>query len=202
MFSRSTLLSAFAVMVLASSVPAQDLGPKIAQFAQDHLGKKVGNGECTSLAEIAIRKAGGKHFSDLGPSGPDADYVWGKLVVKLTPQSASAKDIQPGDIIQFRNVNLSQAVKKTGRDGSWSSRTETASFSHHTAVVQAVKGNFVDVLQQNIGSGDMTDAQKRVVQKGKLVVGTFSTHDTVQGATINARYTFTSGTMWVYRAVK
>ena len=120
MFSRSTLLSSLAVIALAASAPAQDIGPKIVQFAQDHLGKKVGNGECTSLVEEAIRSAGGRHYVHLGPNGPNSDYVWGKLVVKLTPQSASAKDIQPGDIIQFRDVSLCNPPRE--REGTAAGR--------------------------------------------------------------------------------
>ena len=66
----------------------------------------------------------------------------------------------------------------------------------------ALKGNFVDLLQQNTGTGEMTDAQKRVVQKATLAVGSFTTSEVVRGTTIESRYTFTGGTMWVYRAFK
>jgi hypothetical protein len=51
-------------------------------------GKKVGDGQCISLAVEALRYAGAKRY----PFDPSGDYVWGRPV-------ASFKEALPGDII-------------------------------------------------------------------------------------------------------
>ena len=82
--------------------------------------------------------------------GPDSDYVWGTLVADVhitatsltAPASAFAK-VQPGDVIQFRNVVIS--------DSGW-----TYTFSHHSALIvgveqsNGVNDGTVTVLEQNV----------------------------------------------------
>lgn len=109
------------------------------------LGRQIGNGECATLADTYIRSGNGVAFSRLGPTGADADYVWGTLVSTITSQSKVARGAVPGDVIQFRNANF----RWTYPNGSW----RTASAAHHTAVVAAVSrdGGKVCVLHQNVG---------------------------------------------------
>ena len=60
----------------------------VVSFAQRNLGKTVlppastrapSDAQCTDLAEAALISAGGKTEAQLGPTGPDANYVWGTL---------------------------------------------------------------------------------------------------------------------------
>ena len=69
----------------------------VVSFALHNLGQPVGDGECFTLADRALRNAGAKSAADYGPVVPDGDYVWG------TPVSLSS--LRPGDIVQFRDYS-------------------------------------------------------------------------------------------------
>lgn len=94
---------------------------KIHEFAVDHLGMQVGNGECWTLAADALIYAGAK---------PAEGYVFGDKI----PMSG----IQAGDILQFENA-LFVGTTYWLRLG----------FPHHTAIVDTVQGTTVVILHQN-----------------------------------------------------
>jgi hypothetical protein len=153
----------------------------VVNFAEAHLGLKVGpQGECTDLVDAAYAAAGAESETKLGPTGPDADYVWGTLVSTLTTTSQSLAGILPGDVIQFRNVTLVHTTHNP--DGSWYTTTKSA--SHHTAIVESISGSTINVLEQNVGSATTPDSVRRTVQRG-----TYDLAD-LQG-----------GTMWVYQPI-
>jgi hypothetical protein len=127
---------------------------QVVEFCEQHLGQKVGNGECWTLAEDALHSAGfkGSHGNNPGKG----DYVWGKLVLDFesgtagpTAAAGALADVTPGDVIQFRDATF----KAHGR---WES------FGHHTAVVRSVdlKEQTISFLQQNFGG--------KTVKEGKL----------------------------------
>ncbi len=115
-------------------------------IARDYFGKQVGDGECAELANIALRKLNLKTFYHLGPTGFDADYVWGDLITTLSPENRNGSALRRGDVLQYRN--FSQEYSKDGSDGRW-----TSSASHHTSVVARVSadGRHVCVYEQNVG---------------------------------------------------
>jgi hypothetical protein len=193
------LLTAFVLIAAASSASAEDLGPQVAKFAQEQLGKKVGDGQCSTLAAAAVKAAGGRHVSTLGPTGKDANFVWGRRIVTLTPKSDSAKDVKPGDIIQFRDVAFTKKEKTTAEDGSWKTWNSDLSLPHHTAIVRAVKDNFLEVLHQNYGPEGTSEDAKKVVQAATIWVGSPRTSRQSGTATTETQYSFTKGTIWVYR---
>lgn len=150
-----------------------ELNRQILQFGTDNLGKKVGDGECASLVFAAFDKVGAKPPADLPAPKPPMmkdDFVWGRL---LEPK----EEILPGDIIQFRDVE----IKIVGRNFMYN-----YSYPHHTAIVAEVKGKqkFI-VFQQNVGSPDKTDEQRRIVQKDSL--------------DLSAKV---KGTVWFYRPLE
>jgi Ca2+-binding RTX toxin-like protein len=117
-----------------------NLGSQVVEFALANLDTQVGGGECTDLAMAALQAAGAKTTDDFGVTGPDADYVWGTLIVTYRPGDAlSALDgVQAGDIIQYRDVTITS-------DFAWFSAY------HHTAVVQENHGNgLFTILEQNV----------------------------------------------------
>jgi hypothetical protein len=69
------------------------------------VGKKVGARECWDLGEESLKQAGAMTSNDLGPVGPDTDYVWGDPVKNL-------KDVQAGDIIQLRDHEVETETAK------------------------------------------------------------------------------------------
>jgi hypothetical protein len=148
-----------------------DLNTQVLGYALAQLGQQVGDGQCAALADAALKSAGALSFSDLGPTGDDADYVWGNLVATLTTDGHDASTVAPGDMIQFRDVTF--VTTTINPDGSWSQSTML--FPHHTAVVESVDNNVITILQQNV-DGDMT----------------------VRESTINLD-DMTQGTMWVYQ---
>jgi hypothetical protein len=159
----SRLLAAgvvFALGFCAVGVAGEEppLGEKVLAYCRQHKGEQVGEGECSNLAEEALRSAGAKGRGADDPG--EGDYVWGKLVFRLEREGSGLKstgsraDIKPGDVIQFRDA------KFQGRRGS-ASYTLTA--PHHTSVVVRVedKGRTLRVLHQNW-------AGKKVVREDML----------------------------------
>jgi hypothetical protein len=178
----------------ATEAPPKYVNAQVLHFAQDHLGQQVGDGECSTLAQKAVADAGGKPFDSLGPTGPDADYVWGERITTLTPSAGSVDDIQPGDIIQFRNVKLTKTVETHHPDGSSSTMSNTQDMTHHTAIVRSLHGEQIEVLQQNVMGN-------RTVQVGTIWADSYTDPQQVlpDGTKVLTTYTFNGGTMWVYR---
>jgi hypothetical protein len=138
------------VILLVSAAPAgqQSLGDKIIAFCQEHKGQQVGDGECASLANQALRSAGAK---GRGPDSPNkGDYTWGTQTFYIEAQESAPRiegktsDIKPGDIIQLRDVKF-----KGRRPGG----TYSMTFAHHTAIVAGVEegGQVVHIFHQNFG---------------------------------------------------
>ena len=159
-------------------IPA--VNQKVLAFAEANVGKEVGNGQCTDLADAAYAAAGAEPESKLGPTGPNADYVWGTLVSTVTTANHSLAGVLPGDVIQFRDVTLVHTT--TNSNGSWYTTTLTA--AHHTAIVESVSGSTIYVLEQNVGSADTPVSVRHTVQHGAYKL------DDLQ-----------SGTMWIYQPI-
>lgn len=148
----------------ADSPPA--LNAAVIKYCESKLGKRVGGGECSHLANEALRVAGAE-FTQTGADGkkiPDSpnpgDYVWGTLIKtysvdektrKVTDSDPKVKCL-PGDIIQFRGVKTSEGVTAP----------------HHTAIVRTVDdaGNPTGIYQQNVNQ--VKGADGRVVVKATL----------------------------------
>ena len=124
-----------------------DIAQQVMNFINQKMGMRHGNGECFTLADDALKKAGAKSAADFGTVTEDADYVWG-TAVKLG-------DVKPGDLIQFRNYQYVRTIKTTNADGSWSEKDEKEGRPHHTAIVEQVNGDgSIVVLEQNARKGD------------------------------------------------
>jgi len=67
---------------------------KIVEFAVQNMGKKIGDGQCWGLANLAYRHAGIRHRGG---------YVWGRRIHWQT------EGVRPGDIIQFANARYPYA---------------------------------------------------------------------------------------------
>lgn len=151
------------------------LNQKIYYYALSNLGKQLGDGECATLTYQALKAAQAKNFHELGPTGQNADYVWGKLVAIVTPAQKKLSSVQVGDIVQFRDVSTYKKITKP--DGSWQSWTDR--YAHHTAIVAGISGHQILLFQQNVGN----DPQRRkTVQTGRIDLDTLR-----------------AGTLWIYR---
>lgn len=147
------------------------LNQVIARWAAGRTGHRVGDGQCWTFAETALRQAGARTSNDImGADGvnSDADYVWGTEV--------SLANVQPGDIVQFRYYS----VHIESPDGS--GREESRGEPRHTAIVAAVGANgAITVLEQNVPDGG-------AVRRTTLF---FRDSDTVT----------TNGNWWFYRPI-
>jgi hypothetical protein len=98
--------------------------PRIAAYCVAQKGRKVGNGECWTLADEAFKSTGARR--------PGSDMrVWGRRV------DPAKEAIKPGDVVEFRSARFSDGII-TG--------------SAHTAVV--VKGGGQEsftIAEQNWG---------------------------------------------------
>ncbi len=124
------------------------LNKKVLQFAEQKLGKKVGNGQCWTLADEALRSADAKRP---GRQGYGA-YQFGK-------QLGKKEKLLPGDVLQMYNVLL--RYPKSFQQ-----------FPLHTAIVSKVEGTKIEVLNQNVGA-DMTVKRTRfdlrALKRGKII---------------------------------
>jgi hypothetical protein len=115
---------------IRKTVPPK-LNGKVVQFARASLGKKVGNGECWTLADQALRHASARR--------PGRD---GLAVYAFGRQLGGREKLLPGDILQFEKAEFYHKDQK-----GWSSH----SMPHHTAVIYKVAGSKVTLLHQNVG---------------------------------------------------
>ncbi len=110
--------------IVRREAAAIQVGASVLDFAVKAKGTKIGDGECWTLADIALSRAGAAH--------PDV-YVFGR---RLRADEAP----RGGDIIQFESVRLERG------GGAFQS------FPHHTAVVSRARGRVVSLLHQNWGA--------------------------------------------------
>ncbi len=182
------------------------LGQRVHTFATNRSGQQVGSGECFDLADQALRSAGARSAADYGDVSADADYRWGNAVQLV--------DVQPGDVLQFRDYEVTVEVvvrsTKTFRDGSTEEsedvQTETYARPHHTAVVSSrLSGGRLRVLEQNAPPRGSSTPQ-RVVRSNEIhTTGSTSTQTSVRqetDGTVRTETTTTitvTGTIWAYR---
>jgi hypothetical protein len=147
----------FVIALQTSSKPAVSPGQTIVEFCESSVGKQVGIGECSSLAEAALKAVGAqpRRKTDWPMLG---DYVWGDLAYKIDfvaapdlsgnrqmsegPTREARLKVVPGDIIQFRDVHF---VHIDGGSRTW------ITMPHHTAIVGAVSpdGRTWGIYEQN-----------------------------------------------------
>jgi hypothetical protein len=96
------------------------------QFAVDNYGQTVGDGECWTLADQALRFAGAQPPG----TGGLGIYQFGR---QLDPD----EDILPGDVMQFWNARF------VYDDGSWQYMPQ------HTAIVYDLAGSSITLINQN-----------------------------------------------------
>ena len=144
-------------------------------YARQNSGSVVGNGQCWTLVEEALKDADGQTSNKLmkGKVTANGDYVWGTLLGTQVQAQAKTLKLQPGDIIQFRNYTCSQ-------DGG-----DPDTRPHHSAIIASVNSDgSVEVYESNVPDGDLT------VQKRTLYIRSGTVDDTSIKVT---------GKMWFYR---
>lgn len=127
---RSILVLLLSLPLLLAAQSLSDTPEAVARYAEAHLGRKVGRGECWDLAQHALNEAGARW---------DGYYGFGeKLDTTTVP-------VQRGDVVQFEGVVVE---RRTG-----SSLTQET-MGHHTAIVLSVgaSGRYT-LAHQNFGRG-------------------------------------------------
>jgi hypothetical protein len=131
--------------------PSAALREKVVKFCKEHMGQTVGDGECGTLAQAALREAGARPVNEFAEGPGAGDYAWGELVFVLEVKDGKRKrepadaKARPGDVIQYRDA----AFRKGGG---------IAVFPQHTAIVAEVKsnGDLVVYEQNNLGKKEVT----------------------------------------------
>jgi hypothetical protein len=163
----------------AVPVSAANMADQIVAYPTGQYGKRVGDGECFTLTDRALRAAGAKSAADYGRITRNGDYVWGRDV--------DLSDLKPGDVIQFRSYRYDREI--VTQDGN--RRTTNTDFQerpHHTAIVESVDGNgAVTVLEQNVPHHGPVRRNQLFFTAGTTTSG---------GATTTIRV---QGTVWFYR---
>lgn len=124
----------------------------IASWSEAKIGQQVGDGECWTLANEAL-KAVGTQCSSRGqePCMPSQSYTHGHIVYSFIPAKSPYPEprggileagVARGDIIQLLSAHFK------GKDGS----QKWAGAPDHTAVITGVDPNGVlKVVEQNVG---------------------------------------------------
>jgi hypothetical protein len=154
------------------------MADEIVSYARERLGERVGDGECFTLVDRALRNAGAKSAADYGEVTPDADYVWGA--------SVGLSDLRPGDVIQFRDYRFERTVETSDSEGT-ATETHSEERPHHTAIVEVVDGSTVTVLEQNAPDGQPVLRTVLYFDNSHVAAGDTTTTVTV------------SGSWWFYR---
>ena len=150
------------------------MAQQIMNFITPKMGTRHGDGQCFTLADDALKKAGAKSAADFGTVTEDADYVWG-TAVKLS-------DVKPGDLIQFRNYQYVRTIRTDSPDGSWSEKDDKQGRPHHTAVVEQVNGDgSLVVLEQNAPKGESVTRNTLLFKSGTSESGNTKTTVKVTG---------------------
>jgi hypothetical protein len=143
----------------AAPVRVADIGDDVnmdVRAAAGHLvGQKVvGTGECYDLADSVLRGAGAKSAPDFDKvtKSRNQDYKWGTKI--------DLKDAKPGDILQFRNhqvtVDVVKKVTKTYPDGHKTTTVDKSSTPYK-------RGQHTSIVLSNDGNGQMTVAEQHVI---------------------------------------
>ncbi|MES2589406.1 MAG: hypothetical protein V4622_10530 [Bacteroidota bacterium] len=142
-----SLFFALSSQTIDSEIP--ELNQKIIDFVNQHIGKKVGRGECWDLAQIPLEELGATW---------DQQYVFGKKI------NIEKETVFPGDIIQFEKVVIQYTV---------GNKQITENFYHHTAIVyEVLEKGIYKIAQQNTEKGkkvtiDLLNTNNK--KKGKMI---------------------------------
>jgi hypothetical protein len=162
-----------------AAAPTAAIAESVVSYASRRLGRRVGNGECFTLADRALRHAGARSAADYGAILPDGDYVWGTEV--------SLANLRPGDIVQFRDYSCT-VTTVTETDSATNTDERVQERRHHTAIVErAGPDGAVTVLEQNSPPGSAVVRTELFFRSGRTESDARTTTVTV------------GGTLWFYR---
>jgi hypothetical protein len=149
------------------------IGQQVVTYARGQHGHRVGDGQCFALADRALRNANARSAADYGTVTREADYQWGT--------SVTLAELQPGDVIQFRDYVFQRVTVTTDSSGT-TREEESGDRPHHTAIVERVNGNGdVTVLEQNIPDGGPVRRTHLFFTAGTTTSGNRTVTITVQG---------------------
>jgi hypothetical protein len=163
----------------------KSLGDRIVAFCKEHRGKRVGNGECTTLAAAALQAAGaqsrgpfnsgtGSGAGDLGREMPrPGEFNWGELFYSVERDGTKLKEtgefqaVRPGDLVQYYDVLL---VGSTDIGDEYTARAK-----RHTAIVFGVnrQERTLRLYHQNYNGRKAVTADKMYLadlQQGRLSI--------------------------------
>ncbi|MDB5391760.1 MAG: hypothetical protein JWM11_7406 [Planctomycetaceae bacterium] len=141
---RSHRIAVFAcsltIALLVTGLHSEDqdlpkLNRMVLKFAEVHLGKQVGDGECWTLAAEAL--------ADAGAQQPGIDDI---PVYEFGDKLKAGETIFPGDVVQFEKVKFIRKTKKG---------TIEQTMPQHTAIVAKVEEKKITLLHQNF-AGKLT----------------------------------------------
>jgi hypothetical protein len=178
---------------------ADSINQQVVRWSEGQMGQQVGAGECWDLADRALKNSGANSSTT---TGKNDDYVWGTTV--------TSTQVTPGDILQFRNYNVTTTTitKVTFDDDSgWDdTKTSTESRPHHTAVVSRALSPFaLEILEQNVPPAGKTVQRHVLAIKGAS--STTTDRKTMKDSTGKLRPAKVettvkieiSGRLWIYR---
>jgi hypothetical protein len=134
-----------------ANLPGKALDRRILDYVEKVKGSQVGRGECWDLAQEALDENGADWTRNLN-YGP-----------KINP-----RDAKPGDIVQFREVKLTEKLPNGG------SRWEVLGMPDHTAIVyEVISPLHLRLAHQNIGGNrtvQITDVNLNNRTAGKFTI--------------------------------
>ncbi|MDA0832845.1 MAG: hypothetical protein O2955_07685 [Planctomycetota bacterium] len=149
---RFVAIFAICSTLVTPAVLADDslVNEKVLEFSRKNIGREVGNGECSGLAEEALDAAGAKSYRAFDESPQEGDLVWGELTYvleikesKRVAEKMADPAVRSGDIVQLRDVLFEGQIK---------SRPYKMFTPQHTAVINFISkdGTKWNVIQQSV----------------------------------------------------
>jgi len=139
-------ISLLAVSVFAAAASAEEiefLNEQMLKFAHEHMGKKIGRGECWDLAAEPLNALGADW---------DGNFKFGKKVASCSSSGLKLEPdmkLMPGDIIHFYSVKSSWSKTYPNGRSEWGS--ETLGMPDHVAILKEYDGKTVlTLLHQNV----------------------------------------------------
>ena len=105
-----------------------ELNHRIMTYVSERFGQQVGNGECWTLAEEALKAAG---------ASPPREYVFGRELKK-------GEEWWPGDIVQFTSCKFKETLPGGGK------KIVQAGSPNHTAIFGGKQNGMSMIAQQNV----------------------------------------------------
>ena len=137
-------------------------GPNIATWSESSVGTTVGDGECWTFIDHALKDLASTYRSH-GKEGPmlSQSRSHGACILSIEASAPGSRsgmlqlaDVRRGDILQMKSAHfkiVEEVAATRQKWGKWTKRSgeKNVRLANHTAVVTGLRGDVLEVVEQN-----------------------------------------------------